>query len=216
MALQDLHLLLGLGVTYVDKVLLVRHVVVIHRGDPSANVCRSWMQLSAQTSQILAIWLGVAFQVISVPIRDVPDPMAFMELLKRMLSDEASMHNACLGPEVFSYRLRMSLRAIKPKFRLFSSRSTFSEGLPIEEDKKAISWSFWAMKPLEGIILLLLLLVCGWPPLSKLSCTKATLNKSILATWVESLFLSSPTLQLLLPWLIDTLVANSLSQVTFS
>lgn len=63
MALQDLHLLLGLGVTYVDKVLLVRHVVVIHRGDPSANVCRSWMQLSAQTSQILAIWLGVAFQV---------------------------------------------------------------------------------------------------------------------------------------------------------
>lgn len=50
------------------------------------------------------------FKVISVPIRDVPDPMAFMELLKRMLSDEASMHNACLGPEVFSYRLRMSLR----------------------------------------------------------------------------------------------------------
>lgn len=41
-------------------------------------------------------------KVISVPIRDVPDPMAFMELLKRMLSDEASMHNACLGPEVCS------------------------------------------------------------------------------------------------------------------
>lgn len=38
------------------------------------------------------------FKVISVPIHDVPDPMAFMELLKRMLSDEARVHNACLGP----------------------------------------------------------------------------------------------------------------------
>ena len=62
-ALQDLHLLLGLDVTHVDKVLLVRQSLVIHHGDPSANVCRSWMQLSVQTSQILAIWLGVAFQV---------------------------------------------------------------------------------------------------------------------------------------------------------
>ena len=33
-----------------------------------------------------------------MPIHDVPDPMAFMDLLKRMLSDEASVHNACLGP----------------------------------------------------------------------------------------------------------------------
>ena len=33
-----------------------------------------------------------------MPIHDVPDPMAFMELLKRMLSDEARVHNACLGP----------------------------------------------------------------------------------------------------------------------
>lgn len=62
MALQDLHLLLGLDVTHVDKVLLLRQSLVIHRG-PSASVCRSWMQLSVQTSQILAIWLGVAFQV---------------------------------------------------------------------------------------------------------------------------------------------------------
>lgn len=30
------------------------------------------------------------FKVISVPIHDVPDPTAFMELLKRMLSEEAS------------------------------------------------------------------------------------------------------------------------------
>lgn len=38
-------------------------MVVIHRGDPSAIVCRSWRQLSVQTSQVLAVWLGVAFQV---------------------------------------------------------------------------------------------------------------------------------------------------------
>ncbi|KAI4567191.1 hypothetical protein MJT46_008404 [Ovis ammon polii x Ovis aries] len=150
------------------------------------------MQLSAQTSQILAIWLGVAFQVISVPIHDVPDPMAFMELLKRMLSDEASTHNAFLGPEVFSYRLRMSLRghtasaAFAAISTLVAAAAAVSVVIPV------------AFVPGSGPFTSL------GPGPQQLRCCKrfcARIPQS--RVWFSTR-------------LIDTLVANSLSQVTFS
>lgn len=50
------------------------------------------------------------FRVISVPIHDVPDPTTFMELLKRMLSEEATSTMLVWAQQVFSYRLWMSLR----------------------------------------------------------------------------------------------------------
>ena len=81
---------------------------------------------------------------VSFALKDLPKVTGALDVHVQRCTDAGHAYGR--APSRTSWVcLWLHSRTIRAKFRLFSSWSTFSKGLPIEEDRKAVSWSFWAM-----------------------------------------------------------------------